>query len=97
VTLTVEGLEVAGEVPPTPSMPLERLSLWCGRLPSPTPEMLRALAAQSDRHIEADELAAMIGKKPTGGHRNSGIAVLRNNSLIEADGKRYRIGPLFRD
>jgi hypothetical protein len=40
--------------------------------------------------MDADELAAALGKKPTGGHENSGIAVLRNNALIETDGRRYR-------
>ena len=40
---------------------------------------------------------AAIGKKPTGGHWNSGIAVLRNNGLIEADGRRYRVTTLFRE
>jgi hypothetical protein len=37
----------------------------------------------------ADELAASLGKKPSCGHWNSGIAVLRNNGLIETDGRRY--------
>ena len=99
-----QGQKAAGEVPPAPSTPAERLTLWCGRLPSPAPEILRALAAQGERYIAADELAAMLGKKPTGGHWNSGIAVLRNNGLIEAEpapaaagGKCYRIAALFRE
>jgi hypothetical protein len=37
VTATADGLRAAGEVPPAPSTPAERLSLWCGRLPSPAP------------------------------------------------------------
>ena len=85
VTATALGLKAAGEVPAAPTTPAERLTLWCGRLPSPAPEILRALAAQGERYVEADELAAMLGKKPTGGHWNSGIAVLRNNGLIEAE------------
>jgi hypothetical protein len=44
-----------------------------------------------------DELAAMLGKKPTGGHWNSEVVVLRDNGLIEADGCRYRITALFRE
>lgn len=51
-----------------------------------------------------EELAAALGKKPSGGHWNSGIAVLRNNGLIEAEpapaeagGRRYRIAALFRE
>jgi hypothetical protein len=59
--------------------------------------MLRALAAQGERHIDADKLAAMLDKKPSGGHWNSGIAVLRNNGLIEIDGRRYRAAELFRE
>jgi hypothetical protein len=38
--------------------------------------------------MDADELAAMLGKKPTGGRWNSGIAVLRNSGLIETDGNQ---------
>jgi hypothetical protein len=90
------GLKAAGEVPPAPSTPAERLALWCGRLPSPAPEMLRTLAAQGERYIDAEELAAAMGKKPSGGHWNSGVAVLRNNGLIETDGRRYRCAALFR-
>jgi hypothetical protein len=90
------GLTAAGEVPPQPSTPAERLALWCGRLPSPAPEMLRLLAAQGDRAMDAADLAAALGKKPTGGHWNAGIAVLRNNGLIEADGRRLRAAELLR-
>jgi hypothetical protein len=58
--------------------------------------MLRTLAAQGERYMEADELATVLGKKPSGGHWNSGIASLRNNGLIETDGRRYRSAVLFR-
>ena len=97
VTTTPSGLKAAGEVPPAPSTPAERLALWCDRLPAPAPEMLRTLAAQGERYMDAEELAAALGKKPSGGHWNSGIAVLRNNGLIEADGRRYRTAALFRE
>ena len=33
VTVTPEGMKAAGEVPPAPSTPAERLALWCDRLP----------------------------------------------------------------
>jgi hypothetical protein len=39
------------------------------------PEMLRALTSQGEAYMDADELAAMVGKKPSGGHWNSGIGV----------------------
>ena len=97
VAPTLDGLKAAGEVPQAPSTPADRLTLWCGRLPAPAPEMLRALVAQGERYIDADELAAILGKKPSGGHWNSGIAVLRNNRLIETEGRSYRAGDLFRD
>jgi len=35
VVITPAGLTAAGEVPPAPSTPAERLAMWCGRLPSP--------------------------------------------------------------
>lgn len=104
VAATAAGLAVAGEVPAAPSTPAERLALWCERLPSPAPEMLRALAAQGERFMAADDLAAALGKKPTGGHWNSGIAVLRNNGLVESEpaaaeagGRRYRAAALLRE
>ena len=97
VTATAAGLKAAGEVPPSPSTRAERLALWCDRLPSPAPEMLRTLAAQGERYMDVEELAAELDKKPSGGHWNSGIAVLRNNGLIETDGRRYRTAALFRE
>jgi hypothetical protein len=59
--------------------------------------MLRTLATQGEHYTDADELAAMLGKKPSGGHWNSGIAMLRNNGLIDIDGRRYRAAELFRE
>ena len=95
---TGPGLQAAGEVPPSPSTPTERLAMWCGRLPSPAPEILRTLAAQGERYMDADRnWPPHSTKKPTGGHWNSGIAVLRNNGLIETDGRRYRTAVLFRE
>src|SRR4051812_42816951 len=60
VAVTPAGLTKAGEVPPAPSTPSERLWLWCDRLPAPAPEMLRILAARRDRYIDVTELAAAI-------------------------------------
>jgi hypothetical protein len=60
VTATTDGLRAAGEVPPEPSAPAERLSWWCGRWPSPAPEMLRRRAAQGEQFMDA----AALGKKP---------------------------------
>jgi hypothetical protein len=42
--------------------------------------MLRYLAAQGARFVAADELAQALAKKPTGGHWNSGIAILRTTA-----------------
>lgn len=96
VAVSTVGLDAAGEVPPAPSTSAERLALWCERLPSPAPEMLRALAAHGERHTDITALATTLSKKPTGGHWNSGIALLRNNGLVEIDGKRLRVSELFR-
>jgi len=96
VAASPAGLDAAGEVPSAPSTPGERLALWCERLPSPAPEMLRSLASHGGRYTEVIELAAALGKKPTGGHWNSGLALLRNNGLVEVSGKRLRVSELFR-
>jgi hypothetical protein len=68
LSATAAGLEAAGEVPPAPA---ECLAMWCHRLPSPAPEMLRALAARGERYVDAEELAAMLGK----GSRAAGIGI----------------------
>jgi hypothetical protein len=39
----------------------------------------------------------VLGKKPSGRHWRAGIALLCNNGLIEADGRRYRASALLRD
>ena len=52
VAPTPDGLKAAGEVLPAPSTAADRLALWCGRLPAPAPEMLRALVAQGERYID---------------------------------------------
>ncbi len=96
VFASVAGMEAAGEVPPAPSSIEERLDLWCSRLPSPAPDMLRTLAVRGDLYLDTEELASLLGKKPTGGHWNSGIALLRNNGLVELSGKQLRISELFR-
>lgn len=95
VSASAAGMDAVGEVPPAPTL-AERLALWCERLPSPAPEMLRTLATHGERYTQTVDLAAALGKKPTGGHWNSGVALLRNNGLVEVDGKRLRVSELFR-
>lgn len=58
--------------------------------------MLRSLATHGGRYTETADLAAALSKKPTGGHWNSDLALLRNNGLIEVSGKRLRVSELFR-
>ncbi len=48
--------------------------------------MLRVLAGKDEVFTDLDDLAAALGKKPAGGQCNSGMALLRNNGLIELDG-----------
>jgi len=101
VGVTRAGLKAAGKARPAASTPAERLTLWCERLPAPAPDILRTLAVQGERSMLADELATALGKKPSGGYWNSGIAVLRNNGLIETEsvagaGRRYRLAVLLR-
>ncbi len=90
------ALLLGGEPPPTPPTKRELLELWCSRLPSPAPEMLRTLAQAGPDFSTVGKLASILGKKPTGGHWNSGIAVLRKNGLIEIDRGEMRVAELFR-
>ena len=50
----------------------------------------QSLSQMRDRHLKA------LGKKLPGGHWNSGLALLRNNGLVEVSGKRLRVSDLFR-
>jgi hypothetical protein len=74
---------------PTPRTPSERLELWCSVLKSPAPEMLRAIVG-ARAPLTVDELAAQLGKKPTGGYWNTGLSSLRNNELVALEGKALR-------
>jgi energy-coupling factor transporter ATP-binding protein EcfA2 len=95
IGITDSGL-VASEVVPDkkPRTPSELLDMWCAKLPSPAPDILQALPTNGHL-ISIEKLAANIGKKPTGGHWNSGMAILRNNRLIEISGRDVRLGELF--
>jgi Cdc6-like AAA superfamily ATPase len=53
-------------------------------------------ANEEPLHLVLDEADLWAPQKASGGHWNSGVAVLRNNGLIEADGRRYRVAELFR-
>lgn len=88
------GIEEIGETTPAPSTPAERLDMWCARLPKPAPDMLRTIV-NAGGWIDAEGLASTLGIQPRGGHWNLGIAMLRNNGLIEASGKDYRASELF--
>ncbi len=57
--------------------------------------MLRRLASHGGRYTKPADLAAALGKKPTGGRWNSKLALLRNNGLVEVSGKRLRVSDLF--
>ena len=96
VSASATGMQEAGEVPPAPSTPDERLAMWCSRLPSPAPEMLRTLVNMGEKFTDPADLGVMLDKKPTGGHWNSGIAVLRNNGLVEMRGRALRAAELLR-
>lgn len=84
------SLDATGEVPPAPSGPEERLALWCECPPSPAPEMPRIPAAGGERYTEVAAIAAPPGKKPSGGHRNGGLALPRTNGPAEVNGKSLR-------
>lgn len=59
--------------------------------------MLKALVGRGEAFTDIFDLALALGKKPTGGHWNTGLAMLRNNGLVEADGgRRLRADAQFR-
>lgn len=97
VWATEAGLARSGaDAPWTPSTAAEVRDMWCGRLPSPAPAMIRELA-RIGRPVTPAELAAELGKEPRGGHWNSGVAVLRNNGLIHAEAGTLRLAEDLRD
>ena len=78
---TGAGDRAAGSPPRASHLPEAVLALWCAKLSSPAPEMLRTLAASS-APIPRDRLAAHLGKKPHGGHWHAGMKALRDNGLV---------------
>ncbi|HVB68006.1 MAG TPA: helicase HerA-like domain-containing protein [Acetobacteraceae bacterium] len=78
-----------------PESATERLEMWCGKLASPAPDMLRALARHGD--LTPAELAAAIGKQGHGGHWNGGMATLRRHRLIEVNNGRIELSDMLRE
>lgn len=96
IIASAAGLTALGaDVRPTPATPAELLDLWCSRLSSPAPEMLRWLAGQ-ERPTSREDLAVALGKAPRGGHWNGGLAVLRTNELIVETREGIVASDLFR-
>jgi hypothetical protein len=96
VSATPAGLAASGVQPTSPSTPREWLQVWCESLPGVAPDMLRHLAKNGSTFMKTEALAEAIGRKPTGGYWNSGLAVLRNNGLVEIDGKAIRAAEIVR-
>jgi hypothetical protein len=68
--------------------------MWCEKLPSPAPAMLRALA-ERDRTVPTD-LAELLHLQPRGGFWNRGVALLRNNNLVQIRGGVMRLAAELR-
>jgi len=71
------------------------VTLWCGRLKAPAPEILQVLAANAGQLIAPETLAERIGKSPTGGHWMHGLSQLRDNGLAERIDGLYRLSPIL--
>jgi hypothetical protein len=74
--------------------PAEVLAMWCEKLPAPAPAMLRALA-EREGVVPAD-LAELLHLQPRGGFWNRGVALLRNNNLVQIRGGVMRLAAELR-
>lgn len=95
VRLTREGAEKAGT-----GRRLTRdeiVGVWLPKLKAPAPAMLAYLTKQSDRFVSTEELANAIGTKPGNGHWYGGIAVIRDNYLVEQTNEGVRITRVLRE
>jgi hypothetical protein len=81
---------LAGDFFEGPQTAAEIRAMWRSKLPSPAPEMIEYLSEQAD-FVPKVAMAEAIGKQPRSDHWNGGIAVLRNNGLIELQGDRLRL------
>lgn len=89
------ALDLFGTERPEPKTPAELLEMWRQRLPAPAPEMLSKLA-EHPAGLPRDRLAELLGKKPVGGHWNSGAKILRDAGLIEVSGNCWRLSAPLR-
>lgn len=92
---TAGALAELGQDKPAPKTPGETLAMWMERLPSPAPDMLKALRAFNPQPVDKATLAQAIGRKPLGGHWNGGVAILRDNGLIVNRGQGWTLSPLL--
>jgi hypothetical protein len=74
----------AGTLSDPVQRPADVLAMWCDKLPSPSPAMLRALARHGPQRRE--QLAERLALQPSGGFWARGLAMLRQNRLVEIHG-----------
>jgi uncharacterized protein len=84
----------AGIVRERRQTPAEVLAMWAEKLPAPAPAMLRRLALNGETTLA--ELAELLELQPRGGFWNKGIAMLRNNNLVEIRGGVVRLAAELR-
>ena len=65
-----EGIKTAGEVPPAPTTPAERLALWCGRLPRPPPKCCEPSPLRASVHRRQS-----TGGRPSAKSRPAAIGI----------------------
>ncbi len=98
ISLSNQGVRIVGQKNlGQPITGADLVELWANRLKSPAGEMLHYLYGQacSGRSSDRESMARALGKQPTGGHWNSGLAVLRKSGLIEDRAGRLSVATVF--
>jgi hypothetical protein len=87
VEASPKGIEAAGGALPWPSRAAELFEWWRQALPTSPARIFDQLYRQDGKWIDEQRLDGFLGLKPTGGSWNTAIAMLRQNSLIEINGR----------
>lgn len=91
VSVSEAGRQEVGQTAPAPATVDERIDIWRAALPTLSGQILDLLVDRFPAWAPKADIARELGKQPRGGHWNSGIAMLRNNGLIEERGQEIRV------
>lgn len=95
LSMTKEGLEYVGEVPPAPTSPEETIAMWKQRVPTGAGKILDEIVKAYPESVTLQEIGERIDMTYSGGTFQNYVSILKNNGLIEKHGQVVKATPVL--